>query len=48
MVQMVNNAFSSLENVSPISVCVQSGITGTMEVALTVSLTAAIGTAGTK
>ena len=45
---MVNNAISSPENVSPISVCFQSGITGTMEVALTVTLTAAIGTAGTK
>ena len=45
---MVNNVLSSFENTSLISVCVQSGITGTMEVALTVTLTAAIGTAGTK
>ena len=45
---MVNNVLSSRENVGPISVCVQSGITGTMEVALTVTLSAAIGTAGTK
>ena len=45
---MDTNAISSPENVSPISVCVRSGITGTMELPLTVTLTASTGTAGTK
>ena len=43
---MNTNALSFPESTSPISVCVQSGITGTMEVALTVTLSSSIGSAG--
>ena len=43
---MNTNALSSPESTTPISVCVRSGITGTMEVALTVTLSSSTGSAG--
>ena len=46
LVQMNTNALSSPESTTPISVCVRSGIAGTMEVALIVTLSSSIGSAG--